>query len=383
MIYFDNAATSYPKPPAVLKETETTLRYRGGNPSRGGHPLSMAAGRILFRVREALADHFGTRPEHVILTPGCTYSINFAMKSTLKAGDHFLISNLEHNAVWRPAEALKHSHASYSTFDALLAADEMIADIKRKLTPETRAIVCTACANTVPVRLPIDSIGALCREKGLYFIVDGAQSAGHYPIDMEKSSIDALCLAGHKGLLGVQGCGALLLSERMASYLIKAPTLIQGGAGILSMEQDMPCSLPERYEAGTLPTPALSGLLGGLKSVERIGYDHIVRHEKGIYEILKNGLLSMRNITLYHPERKEGSTLLFNYKDISASQAGARLDKMGVCLRSGFHCAALAHKSLKTGQHGAIRVGIGIFNTEAQAKKLLDAVYKVSLEEKK
>ena len=371
MIYFDNAATSWPKPQTVQREVEMTLRYRGGNPSRGGHPLSMAIGRVLFRLREALAEHFGTEPERVVFTPGATYSLNFALKSSLKSGDHVLVSNVEHNAVLRPLHAMEKWDVSYSVFDALLPPDEMLLDIQRKLRPRTRMICCTHTANTVPLTLPIGRIGALCKEKDLLFVLDAAQSAGHIPIDMEKMNVDALCIPGHKGLLGPQGCGALLLSRRMAEILEQADTLIEGGSGILSHEKEMPRSLPERLEAGTLPSPALAGLLAGLQTVKAIGYEEIAKREHKVYGMLRRELMGMRDVTLYLPEKQTGNIILFNVKGIDADRAGQFFDQNGICLRAGFHCAPMAHKALMTGEQGALRLGIGVFNTERDAEGFL------------
>ena len=377
MIYFDNAATTWPKPSRVIKEVETTMRFRGGNPSRSGHPMAEVAGKVIYRTRQTLATHFGTEPERVILCPGATYAINIAMKAVLGAGGHFLISDMEHNAVLRPAYALAARGAAFDSFDALLPPEEMVRQIEGKLRPDTVAVICIHSCNAAPVTLPIARIGALCQRKGILFIVDAAQSAGHIPISMTELNVDALCLPGHKGLMGPQGCGALLLSQRMAQRLAHAPTLIEGGSGILSMDRTMPDTLPERFEPGTPPTPLIAGLRAGVCFLEKVGYDEIMEREEQIYTILRGEMLNIPGICVYLPESEKGNIILFNMKGMPSHEAGARFDKEGICLRYGFHCAPAVHKKLGTGPHGALRIGIGWNNTKKEAFEFLSFLWKM------
>jgi len=378
MLYFDNAATSWPKPAGVIAEVERTMRYKGGNPSRGGHVLSMAAGGAVYRTRAALGSHFGAEPERVIFFPGASYALNAAMRCGIPSGSHFLISNFEHNAVRRTAIALERSGFHFDIFNALGSAEQVMESIRSKTHRNTKAIICLHASNVVPLILPIQEIGAYCREKGLLFIVDGAQSGGHIPIDIEKMNIDALCLPGHKGLLGPQGCGCMILSRRMAERMAQAEPMITGGSGIDSFSAEMPAVLPERFEAGTLPTPALAGLFAGVRTVQQAGYEAIMEREHGIYDYLRRGLLNLPSVTLYLPEVTKGNLLLFNYKERSAERAGEWFDKEGVCLRAGYHCAPLAHEAIGTPGGGALRIGIGVANTMAQAEKLMDMIYKGS-----
>lgn len=375
MIYFDNAATGWPKPPDVLKEVELTMRFRGGNPSRGGHPMAKIAGQTLYRCREKLASHFGSEPERVIFTPGATYSLNYAMKSAIGAGDHFLISNMEHNAVYRTACSLRRSGAEFDTFDALADPKMLLAEIKAKIRKNTVAIVCVQSSNVVSLTLPIGKIGALCSATGLLLIVDAAQSAGHIPLPMAEMNIDALCLPGHKGLLGPQGCGCMILSKRMTAHMERARTVVEGGTGIFSLDAEMPTQLPERYEPGTQPTPLIAGLYAGICFLEKIGYEEIRKREKDVFSILREGLLNMDFVTLYLPEQTEGNILLFNVKGVSTTEVGDYFDRMGICMRSGFHCAPLAHRRLGTSDQGALRVSIGWNNTKREALSFLSHLW--------
>ena len=377
MIYFDNAATSWPKPQEVIREVEMTMRYRGGNPSRAGHAMAEMAGKSIFRAREVLSSHFGTQPERVIFTPGATYALNVAMKSIIGRGDHFLISDMEHNAVLRAAHALREMGACFDFFDGMASESDMINEIESKLRSETVAIVCVHSSNVVAHTLPIEKIGALCQRRGIYFIVDAAQSAGHLPIDMQKIGADALCVPGHKGLLGPQGCGCLLLSERMQTAMEKGRTIVEGGSGIASEEPFMPGSIPERYEPGTQPTALIAGMAAGVKTIEKIGYEQIEKREQKVYAVLQKGLSRIPGVILYGRQTETGSILLFNLEGVQTDVVGREFDKRGICLRYGFHCAPLVHHKLQTGQGGALRIGIGLHNSVSEAMKLLSSLWDI------
>ncbi|MBE6586712.1 MAG: aminotransferase class V-fold PLP-dependent enzyme, partial [Ruminococcaceae bacterium] len=210
-IYADHAATSYPKPPEVLREMTNYMRRKGGNPGRGSHRLSIAAAEAVYDCRLAAADLLGSsHPERVVFTMNTTQALNLAIKGLLRPGDHVLCSDLEHNSVYRPLFALQKAGIItcdvFSTFAASpVCTDEMILqEIQRKLTPRTRMLVCAHTSNICSAVLPLEKIGRLCREKGIVFVVDAAQSAGHMELHMEKMNIDALCVPGHKGLMGPQ-----------------------------------------------------------------------------------------------------------------------------------------------------------------------------------
>ena len=375
MIYLDNAATSFPKPRRVAEEQLRCMQIYGGNPGRGSHALALAAAEKIYACREELASFFGSsNPENVIFTMNATMALNTAIKGLLRQGDHVLISDMEHNAVFRPIHKLarekKITYDVFKTFPTLAArTPQMIcASILELIRPNTKMLVCAHASNICSATLPLQEIGALCRKKDILFVVDAAQSAGHLPIDMQQMQIDALCVPGHKGLWGPQGCGALILGDG-----IVADTLMEGGSGYNSLEGDMPEEAPERYEAGTLPTPAIAGLLEGVREVKRRGVDHIHAHEVALTGRLCEHLCAMPKITLYAPNHK-GSVLLFSLQDLSADRVGAFLNERGFCVRTGFHCAALAHATLGTPASGAVRVSPSLFNTASQIDAFAEAL---------
>ena len=375
MIYLDNAATSFPKPRRVMEEQLRCMQFYGGNPGRGSHTLALAAAEKIYECREELSSFLGSdNPENVIFTMNTTMALNTAIKGLLRHGDHVLISDMEHNAVFRPIYKLARDGViTYDVFKTFPTnpsrKEEMIsASILEKIRPNTRMLICAHASNICSATLPLKEIGALCRKKGILFVVDAAQSAGHLPINMQEMKIDALCVPGHKGLWGPQGCGALVLNEG-----IVADTLMEGGSGYNSLEGSMPEEAPERYEAGTLPTPAIAGLTEGIREVKRFGIDYIHSHECALIARLSERLTALPKVALYAPHHK-GSVLLFSLKDISADRIGTFLNERGFCVRTGFHCAALAHATLETPSSGAVRVSPSLFNTTAQIDTFCDTL---------
>ena len=375
MIYFDNAATSFPKPRRVAEEQMRCMQYYGGNPGRGSHALALAAAEKIYECREEIASFFASpNPENVIFTMNTTMALNMAVKGILRRGDHVLISDMEHNAVFRPIYKLSRdgiiTYDVFETFptNAARTTEMICASILEKIRPNTRMLVCAHASNICSATLPLREIGILCRKKGILFVVDAAQSAGHLPIDMVEMQIDALCVPGHKGLWGPQGCGVLVFGEG-----IVADTLLEGGSGYNSLEGSMPQEAPERYEAGTLPTPAIAGLLEGVREVKRLGISHIHSNECALTARLCDRLRDMPKITLYAPHHR-GNVLLFSLQEISADRVGAFLNERGFCVRTGFHCAALAHATLGTPSSGAVRVSPSLFNTTAQIDSFADTL---------
>ena len=369
MIYLDNAATSFPKPPQVLREVQRCLSTYCGNPGRGSHRLSNAAGEKIYEVRELLADFFGCgNSENVIFTLNDTYALNMALKGFLRPGDHVIISNFEHNSVYRPICAMAEcSLIKYSVFDAL--APDTVGQIEKLIRPNTRAVIANHASNICSLTLPIEKIGKLCQERGLLFIVDGAQSAGHTDIDMGKMGIDVLCAPAHKGLMGIQGCGFLALRDGLP---LPEP-IIEGGSGVNSLEAQMPDQLPERLEAGTLPTPAIAALGEGIKFVRSVGTDEISRHSAQLFTLTLDRLSSLKGVKVYAPKH-QGSTLLFSVNGIPSDTVSSHLDKNDICTRSGFHCCPLGHSALGTPEDGAVRISYGIFNRESDTDVLYRAV---------
>lgn len=375
MIYLDNAATSFPKPRPVCDEVNKCMRQYCGNPGRGAHALSMAAATAVFGCRESLARLLGVpSPENVIFTLNTTHSLNMAIKGLLRPGNHVIISDLEHNSVWRPVFRLaEQGGIEYDVFRSF-AGDErrssvrICASIAKLLRPNTRMVVCLHSSNICSAQLPVDDIAAFCHRHGLLFVLDAAQSAGHLPLDMTASGVDVICAPGHKGLLGPPGCGILALRDGLT-----LETLTEGGNGINSLEGEMPENPPERYESGTLPLPAVAGLTQGIRTVEQIGLDNIRAHEAALYTALLDRLSGLPGVRVYAPEHV-GSVLLFNVGDMPSDKVGRQLDRRGICVRSGFHCAPLAHRTLGTPKHGAVRVSFGIYNTLSDLDALWNAL---------
>lgn len=378
LIYLDQAATTFPKPPEVLDAMTRFMTSAGGNPGRSSHRMALAAAEEVFACRQAAGEMFGVSPDRVVFTSGTTHALNMAIKGLLPhckhKKPHILCSDMEHNAVYRPLWRLaQEGHITFDTFDTLphtphRTSEAILAAIRRKLRPETSMIVCAHASNICSATLPIGDIGALCRAMGLFFVVDGAQSAGHLSINVKDMHIDALCLPAHKGLLGPAGAGMLLLGED-----VTLDTITQGGNGVDSLGGDMGTDTPERYEAGTLPSPCIAGLRAGLAYVKRIGIDAIARHETSLGTYVTEALMHMPHVEVYAPMHK-GGVVLFSVAGMTSEEAGRRLDAEGLCLRPGFHCSALGHTTLKTPPSGALRASFGYFNTKKDAEALVAAV---------
>ncbi len=369
MIYLDNAATTFPKPAKVTEAVSDCLTRYCGNPGRGAHPLSLACAEKIYDCRTALADFLGLgAPERILFTHNTTHALNLALKGLFRAGDHVLISELEHNAVRRPLCRLRRALGiSFECFPVVGRSPAQILDgISRRLRPHTAGIVCTHASNICSISLPLAEIGALCHAQGLLFIVDAAQSAGHLAIDLRQMRISALAAPAHKALYGIQGAGLLALGEG-----IDPAPLLEGGSGSDSLAEEMPALPPERYEAGTLATPAIVALLAGVEFVCKRGLDSIAAHEKALFHAARERLESIPTLTVYERER-EGAVLLFNHAEYAPEEIAHRLARENICVRSGYHCAPLAHEAIGTLTRGAVRLGFGAFNTVAE----LDALWK-------
>ena len=381
MIYLDNAATSFPKPPIVVREAVRCITTYCGNPGRGGHSLSLAAAKKVFECRSQISELVGgTDPEGIVFTQNTTHALNLVIKGLLKKGDHVIISDMEHNSVLRPvAKLCDEGIIEYSVFPTRTLEKRnsptlICAGIARRIKPNTRAVICSHTSNVCSMSLPLKSIGEFCKKHGLYFIVDAAQSAGHLPIDMEKMCIDALCAPAHKALYGLQGAGFAALSPSLSSSLA---TLTEGGNGVNSFELLMPESSPERYEAGTLPTPSIAGLCEGIKYIRSIGLDAIREHESELYRYARELLLNTKGVTVYAPEHV-GSVILFNKEGKSSEELARALNGYGICTRGGYHCSPLAHKVLGTDEGGAVRASFGIFNKKSEIDFLAKALNEIN-----
>lgn len=372
--YLDNAATSFPKPANVLKGISQCIENYCGNAGRGSHQLSLLAAKKIYSCREEIC-RFINAPstENIIFVPSCTFGLNLLIKGILKQGDHILISDMEHNSVYRPISKLqKDGIISFDTFSALSILDkndeDILEGIKSKLRKNTKLIICNHMSNICSFSLPIEKIGALCKKNHILFAVDCAQSIGHIAIDMQRMNIDFLSSPGHKGLYGLQGSAFVAINQN-----ILMETLVEGGNGVNSMDSSMGNLIPERYEAGTLPLPSIVGLYEGLQTVNKLGIDYIHEHECELFKYAFDGLMNINGLHIY-ASNFAGSTLLFNIESIGAEQISRWLDDNNICSRAGFHCAPLAHTSIGTQNIGALRISFGIFNNKSDISKLLSAI---------
>lgn len=379
MIYLDNAATTFPKPLAVSKEVFRCMSEYCGNSGRSGHALSLAAANKIFECRSELASLFGVcDPSRIIFTQNATHALNIVIKGLLHEGDHVIISDIEHNSVLRPIQRLADKNIiTYDVFKSRICEERrsptlICAEIARLVKRNTRLVICNHSSNICSASLPIAEIGAFCRRHGIFFAVDASQSAGALPIDVVKMNIDALCAPGHKALYGPQGSGFVILGEKT-----ELETLIEGGSGTNSLEARMPEASPERYEAGTLPTPAIAGLCEGVKLIRRIGVSAIGQYERDLCRYAQEQLAAIKGVKIYAPEHL-GSTILINQSGHSSEELSRRLNDVGICTRGGFHCTPLAHKTLGTLDSGGLRISFGIFNKRAHIDALCQRLSELS-----
>lgn len=373
MIYLDNAATSFPKPVSVSRAVVDCMCCYGANPGRAGHALAAKASEQLFLARERLASFFGAKTERTVFCNNCTHAVNLALKGVLRQGDHVIISSLEHNAVLRPLERLRQD--GIVTYDiAQVVFDDSAQTVQNAealIRPETRLLFVTHVSNVFGIALPLEDLSHLAQKHDMLFGVDAAQSAGVYPLSLEKTGIDLLCLPGHKGLFGAMGTGALLLSDR-----VEPQPLLEGGTGSLSLQKDMPQSLPERLESGTVNLPGIVGLHAGLRFVSGQGIDAIRCYEQALCSTLREDLSVIPGV---HVFGREGGTLLsFALDGITSETIGFELDRCGFGVRAGFHCAALAHTRHPSTATGTVRVSPSIFNTKKQIKNLCFCLNKIA-----
>ncbi|MGI6404285.1 MAG: aminotransferase class V-fold PLP-dependent enzyme [Oscillospiraceae bacterium] len=376
MIYFDNGATTFPKPRGVVEAVHQAMTRYGANPGRSGHDLSIQTSAKVYQARESAAKLFGVSdPGEVVFTSNCTHAINIALKGLLQPGDHVILSDLEHNAVLRPVHALaQKGDIEYDIANTYADSRKTVDSFYHLIRPTTRLIVCTHASNVFGIRLPIEDLALLCREKNLFFLVDAAQSAGVLNLDAPCMGIDFLCTAGHKGLYGPSGTGLLITA--MGNSL---NTLMEGGTGSFSANYEQPFEMPDRLESGTVNTVGILGLGAGIRFVQEKGTAQIYRHEMGLAKEIFRQLKRIPQIELYTPDFEEGShlpVLSFNIRGMASEQVTENLSRQGFALRGGLHCAPLAHKKMGTLEQGTVRISVGAFNTKEQALKLCDAIKK-------
>lgn len=376
--YLDNSATSYPKPEAVYEAMDRFAREWGGSPGRSGHKRSIEAGREVLRAREVAAELFGLRdPSRIVFTKNATESLNLVIRGTLASGGHAVITSLEHNSVWRPLEAMARAKtASYSVVECGPGGELEPSRIAEALLPDTRLVICTHASNVVGNLLPIADIAELASRKGIPLLVDAAQTAGRRDLYPEDMGLQYLAFTGHKELFGPQGTGGLYIAPGW-----EIEPLLYGGTGSRSESSLQPDFLPDRYESGTLNALGLAGLRAGIEFVLGRSISEIRRHEGELYGRFLEGFLSLDGATLYGPREweKRIGLVSFNLEGLTSSEVASRLDEAyGICVRSGLHCAPLAHRSIGTLQSGAVRASFSYLNTPQDIDDLLHALGEIA-----
>lgn len=368
MIYFDNAATGGFKPRAVTDAADTIIRYLSANPGRSGHRLSLTGAETVYGCRELIADTFSATPDRVIFTKNCTEALNLAIFGSLKVGGHVVTTTFEHNSVLRPLFTLKNKGLITLDVASPSIGQSLLDAVKEKINKDTYLIACTAVSNVTGETLPLQEIGNLCAERGLCFLVDGAQGGGHIELDMKKLGITYLALAGHKGLYGIMGSGVLIIEDGA-----DLEPLILGGTGSESFNLSQPRCYPERLESGTLNLPAIAALSEGVRFVKN-NRENFANHLLSATSLLIDGLSKIPYITCYSSPNRSG-IVAFEIDGIPSAEAADVLNsKYDVAVRGGFHCAPKTHEHLKTNVHGLIRVSLAVQNSSREINYFLKSV---------
>ena len=362
MIYFDNAATTFPKPPCVINEVVECLKKYCGNPGRSSHAMAIAAAEKIYDTRERIGEFIGADTENVVFAPNATYALNLAIKGSIKKRCHCIISDLEHNSVLRPLYKVSEIYGcDISIYDSDLPPNHAIPPLIRE---DTEILITTAASNVTGKTVDLRDISRICTEHGIKLIIDASQYLGHRDIDLRELNYHILCCAGHKALFGMQGSGFSVFNTKQ-----NIDTLIEGGSGIDTFSKSMPSLLPERYEAGTLFTPAITSLYAGIGFIESIGLNEISAHVNALTQRIEDMLISLNDVEVYGAEN---GIITFNKNGYVSSQISEHLNKHGVAVRSGFHCAPLIHKKMGTDKTGAVRISLSYMNKQ----KDCDAFYK-------
>lgn len=379
MIYLDNAATSWPKPEGVYRAMDEFLRTKGGNPGRGSHSMATAASEVVEETRMLMARLINvSENERIIFTLNCTDALNLGLKGLLRPGDHVITSCIGHNSLVRPLRKLMHQGLSITRLPPSLDTGVMSPqDVEAAITKGTRLLVVTHASNVTGVIQPIEEYGIVARKHNIIFMVDAAQTAGRYPLDVQAANIDLLAFSGHKGLLGPPGTGVLYVGNR-----VELDSLREGGTGFSHSElEEQPNVLPYKYESGTVNSVGISGLGAALKYIFEEGLERIHAHEQYLTDRLIKSLSHIPGIILYRAKDslKQASIISLNIEGYEPGEVGAILDQaFDIKVRTGLHCAPAAHKTLGTYPLGTIRLSPGYFNTVEEIDLALHALEKIA-----
>lgn len=377
-IYLDNASTTFPKAPNVANAMSDYLTNYGININRGSYALAYDVEDIIYTTRQRLNNVFNSHdPSHVIFTQNVTMSLNMVIKGLLKSGDHVLVSTMEHNAVMRPLTQLLDNGITFDVIPCDVTGSIEIDAIESLIRPNTVAIIINHASNVCGTIQPIQSIGALCKAHNLHFIVDAAQTAGVIPINVKACHIDALCFTGHKGLLGPQGIGGIILTKEIAQTLTP---LIAGGTGSFSHLETMPTHMPDAFEAGTLNLPGIIGLKEGLSYIEAVGMKNIHNHELALTKTFLECLRSITGINIIGKQDIQDRTAVVSITIDGMDPASIAYELEStyhIMTRVGLHCAPRAHQTLGTYPEGTVRFSFGYANTMEDIETALSALHKI------
>ncbi|HCX03386.1 MAG TPA: cysteine desulfurase [Clostridiales bacterium] len=376
-VYLDNGATSFPKAPGVAQSISDYILNVGTNVNRGAYSASYQAENTLYETRELVCQLFNfNKPENVIFTKNITESLNILIKGLLRNGDHLVVSSMEHNAVMRPLNALGDK-IEYTKAKCNNLGDLDIKDFEKSFKPNTRAVVMTHASNVCGTILNLEKVGKICKDKGIFFIIDSAQSAGFLDIDFNKLNADAVGFTGHKSLLGPQGIGGFVISNSLVDEM---DTFIEGGTGSLSDTEVQPDYMPDKFESGTLNIPGIYGLNASLKYLLKEGLNNVRDKELELLDKFIQGIYNIENIEIIGKKTLEKRTgilsLDFTNKDNGIISHQLSRD-FGIMTRCGMHCAPSAHKTLGTFPRGTVRFGLSHFNTLEEIEYTLDSIYKI------
>ncbi len=378
-IYMDNAATSFPKAPGVGTIVKDYIENIGINVKRGTYGNAFSAGEVVFETREMLCQLFNfNNPDNLVFTMNITQSLNYLIKGILKPSNHCIVSSMEHNAVMRPLFQLCSYGVDFSRVQCDGFGRLDVASIKNHIRPNTKAIIMLHASNVCGTILPLYEIGKLCKENNLTFIIDSAQTAGVSDIDYKKINADAIAFTGHKGLLGPQGTGGFIISDKLAKSM---ETLICGGTGSDSKSEKQPEYMPDKYEPGTMNLPGIFGLNKSLKYIIKTGIKSIRDRELELTGQFLEGVINMKDIRIVGlsgiKERTAVVSLDFTRKD--NGEAAYLLDRdYGIMTRCGLHCSPSAHRTLGTFPQGTVRFSFSHFNTFNEVKYALESIHQIN-----
>jgi cysteine desulfurase family protein len=377
-VYLDNSSTTFPKPKQVIDGMYNYMLNVGGNSGRGNYINSLQSNRYLYEAREIICNFFNyDSPSNVIFTNNVTTSLNILIKGILKPGDHVITSSMEHNSVIRPLIWCKDNlPIELEILKANSSGFLNVNDLKNRITDKTKLVIITHASNVTGSIQDIRSIGKICSDNNIFFIIDSSQSAGVLNINMKDINANAIAFSGHKSLLGPQGIGGFILDSKFNS---SCSCLFQGGTGSLSSSLEQPDFLPDKFECGTLNLPGIVGLAEAIKYINSIGLSNIYEHNHDLTNYLLNGLLNISGINVYGDlsGKMLTSCISINVNSLDPSELSYYLESNGIKTRSGLHCSPLAHETIGTYPTGTVRLSISYFTTKEELDYTLTVLKKL------